>query len=73
MQMGLRYILAIFDYATRFLDLHHIWFNVYRLIPDASSGLENAPISRRSYWTETVQRMKRVWTLIIMVSSLITT
>jgi len=66
----LRYILAIFYYATCSLDLRHVWFSIYQLIPNGrSSDLENAPTSRRSRWTKTVQKMKRVWTLIIMISS----
>ena len=74
MQMVLSYMLTTFYYATRFLGLHRIWFNVYRFILDArSSDLESAPTSRRSCWTETVQKMKRVWTIIIMASSLIIT
>jgi len=73
-QKLLRYMLAIFYYATCSLGLHRIWFSIYQLIPnERSSDLENAPTSRRSRWTETVQKMKRVWTLIIMVSSLLIT
>ena len=65
---------AIFYYSTRFLSLHYVWFSVYRLIPDARTpDLENATTSGRSCWTETVQKMNRVWTLFIMASSLIIT
>ena len=69
-----RYTLAVFYYSAGFLCLHRIWFNVYCLVPDVNdSDLENAPTSGRLCWTETVQKMKRVWTLIIMASSLIIT
>ena len=73
-QIFLRYTLAIFYYATCSIGLHRIWFSIYQSIPNGrSSDLENAPTSRRSCWTETVQKMKRAWTLIIMVSSLLIT
>jgi len=69
-----RSTLRIFYYSTRCLGLHRVWFDAYRLIPNAhTSDLENAPTSRRSCWTKTVWKMNRVWTLIIMASSLIIT
>jgi len=72
--MFLRSTLRIFYYSTRCLGLHRVWFDAYRLIPDArTSDLENAPTSRRSCWTKTVWKMNRVWTLIIMASSLVIT
>jgi len=72
--MSLEYISVVFYYSTRHLNLHRIWFGVYQLNPNVNnSDLEIAPTSRRRCWTETIQRMSRVWTLIIMVSSLVMT
>jgi len=71
-QIFLRCTLAVFHYSTCFLGLYRIWFNAYQLIPDAHDfDLATAPTSYRSYWTETVQKMKMVWTLIFMICSLV--
>ena len=73
-QMFLKCTLAVFCYSIRLLSLHRVWFSAYHLTWDEdNSDLENPPTSRRSRWIETLQKMKRVWTLIIMVSSLIIT
>ena len=62
-------------YSTYYFSLHHVWFCIYRLTPDADArsdpDLENAPSTSRHCWTETVQRMTSVWTLIITVSTVV--
>ena len=73
-QMFLKRALTVFCCVTRILSLQGIWFRVYRQDPDVCDmDLENAPTSRRTNWTETIQKMKRVWTLIVKASSLIIT
>ena len=73
-QMFLRCALAGFCYSTRILSLQGIWTSFHSQDPDVyDMDLENAPISRRTNWTETIQKMKRFWTLIAKASSLIIT
>ena len=72
-QIFLRSTLVIFYYSTRFLGLHSVWVSAYRSIPARPSYLEDAANSRRSCWTGTLQKMNRVWTLVIMISSLVIT
>lgn len=70
----LSYALAVFYQPIRLLGLHRVWFGFYHLIPNEHNlDLENMPSSLHSYWSETIQKMKKSWTLVIMVSSLITT
>jgi len=71
--MFLEYISVAYYYSTRYLTLHRIWSGIYRLNNARNSDLENAPTSRRLCWTETIQKMTRIWTLIIMLSSLVMT
>jgi len=69
------YILAAMYYSTYYLSLYRIWCGIYHLSPDTRiSDWENvSPTSRRRCWTKTVHRMTRVWTLLVMVSSLVIT
>jgi len=55
-------------YGVRLLGLHHFWFSIYSLAPTArDSDMENAATSRRTSWTEAINRMQKIWTLIMTV------
>jgi len=55
-------------YGARFFSLHHFWFTIYRLAPTTrKSDMENPATSRRTSWTEAVNRMQKLWTLIMTV------
>jgi len=59
-------------YGARFFGLHHFWFTIYRLGPTAhDSDMETAATSRRTSWIEAVNRMQKVWALIMTVPIII--
>jgi len=65
---SLKYASPSTFYGARFLSLHHFWFSIYSLAPTArDSDMENAATSRRTSWTEAINRMQKVWTLIMTV------
>jgi len=71
-QMFFRCPLAAFCYLTRILSLQGIWTSFHSQDPDVyGMDSENASTSRRSSWTETIQKMKRFWTWIATASSII--